>query len=577
MLVAEGFWDHQRNHLSAVACPVQNPEHSVVDAHVGDCTAVLGLWFPGVLSIENRSPLVGQIWSSRNSTDPFYLERVEFRALDSNMHPVSGLKYEYTKADLARRSCGSDSARNRRGRVYPDAKAMIELTFDMGLRSSDGTVAWAYAHPVSIGCSVGDHLWGCYCEISVLNVSYTISGAFIDGSSGMNRAKNILAEGIYSEETGKLCLIGCLDVSDSMGEMHERKMSSMDCRILIEIQLAPLNPEAGAHVSGTIRSMRNESDPLHFKPLEISSNIMYRKQAAESIWRMDVEAMVVLMSLSLSCVFIGLQLFHVREHPSTLPSTSITMLVLLTLGHMIPLMVNFEAFFFASHDQQNGFLGSSGWLEVNEVVVKLITMVVLVLHLRLVQLAWSARSGRALQFCLPIYFIGLLISWLVHLRSYKAKMARPHFLYEPRSSLWADLTSYAGLLPDGFLLPQILLNVFWSPKEKVLIPAFYVGNTMVRAMPHIYDAYRTSHYVPHIDSSYFFASSAQWDFYSSSWNIIIPCGGVLFAVLLYFQQRFGGSCILTARFRNPGGYEIISMVNNSTALQTFSTELKIYQ
>lgn len=574
MLVAEGLWDHQRNHLSIVACQVQNPEHSVADASVGGCKIVLGLWFPGVLSIESRSPLAGRIWASRNSTDPFYFEMVDFRALDSNIHPVSGLKYEYTMVDLARKSCGSGGAMNRRGRIYPDAKAMAELTFDMGLRSSEGTVAWAYAHPVSVGDAVCGIIYGdatarvrsnpaVAAENRVLNVSYRISGAFVHGPSRMNGAEDISAEGTYNEETGRLCLMGCLDV-----------MSSRDCRILIEVQLAPLNPEPGAHVSGAVRSMRNESDPFYFKPLEISSNIMYRKQAAESIWRMDLEAMVVLISLSLSCVFTGLQLFHVREHPNILPSTSITMLVLLTMGHMIPLMVNFGAFFLVNHSQQDGFLGNSGWLGVNEVVVKLITMVAVVLHLRLLQLAWSARSRadtkkglwhaerRALRFCLPFYLIGLLISWFVHLRSYTAKMAKP------RSSIWEDLISYAGLLPDGFLLPQILLNVFWGSKEKALIPAFYLGNTMARALPHIYDAYRVRHYVPQIDSSYLFAD-AQWGFYSSSWSIIIPSGGVLLAVLLYFQQRFGGSCILPARFRNsPGGYETISTVkNNSTALQ----------
>ncbi|KAF9604427.1 hypothetical protein IFM89_006436 [Coptis chinensis] len=45
------------------------------------------------------------------------------------------------------------------------------------------------------------------------------------------------------------------------------------------------------------------------------------------------------------------------------------MLAILTLGQMIPLVLNFEALFKTNHNRQNIVMGSGGWLKVNEVLV----------------------------------------------------------------------------------------------------------------------------------------------------------------------------------------------------------------
>ncbi|KAF8388560.1 hypothetical protein HHK36_027235 [Tetracentron sinense] len=65
----------------------------------------------------------------------------------------------------------------------------------------------------------------------------------------------------------------------------------------------------------------------------------------------------------------------------------------------------------------------------------------------------------------------------------------------------------------------------------------YVGTTAVCLLPHAYD------------------------FYSTGWDVIIPCGGLLFAALIYLQQRFGGHCILPQRFRGSGAYEKVPVVS----------------
>lgn len=300
---------------------------------------------------------------------------------------------------------------------------------------------------------------------------------------------------------------------------------------------------------------------------------------------MDFELIMVLVSNTLVCVFVGLQLLHEKKHPDVLPYISVVMLTVITLGHMIPLILNFEALFMGNDSVQNTFLGSGGWLEVNEVVLRMVTMVAFLLELCLVQLIWSSRQGegshpglwdsekKALYITLPLYIGGGLTAWLVHisktshqkrfrpfrLSRHKFSLPREHFYRPP--SLWEDFKSYAGLLLDGFLLPQILLNIIFNSETKALASSFYVGTTIVRILPHAYDLYRAHSSAWYLDLSYIYANH-RMDFYSTAWDIIIPSGGILFALLVYFQQRFGSRCILPKRFRESTAYEKVPVIGN---------------
>ncbi|KAF2316306.1 hypothetical protein GH714_041647 [Hevea brasiliensis] len=68
------------------------------------------------------------------------------------------------------------------------------------------------------------------------------------------------------------------------------------------------------------------------------------------------------------------------------------MLVVLTLGHMIPLVLNIEALFFSKQNRQSFQRASGGLLEMNEVIVRAVTMVAFLLKVRLLQLVLSARA-----------------------------------------------------------------------------------------------------------------------------------------------------------------------------------------
>lgn len=113
---------------------------------------------------------------------------------------------------------------------------------------------------------------------------------------------------------------------------------------------------------------------------------------------------------------------------------------------------------------------------------------------------------------------------------------------------------------DGFLLPQIMFNLFSNRKENALSCLFYFGTSFVRVLPHAYDLYRAHTYDDKYYDSYYYADPSE-DFYSTAWDIVIPLGSLVFAVIIFLQQRFGGRCVLPRRFRRPeGGYEKVPMV-----------------
>ncbi|OVA07768.1 Protein of unknown function DUF2921 [Macleaya cordata] len=593
-LVGEGVWDGEKNRLCVVACRILNFMDSLANASVGDCSIRLSLRFPAILSIRNRSSVVGQIWSNGTTNGSGYFDRVSFRGSENRMLRFQGLRYEYTETGSLMKSCPKKISFKNKEKTYPNGYSS-DMRFDMTVKDDKGKRAWGYSVPLSVGDEFYENSFNLrpifmspgsaevnanhnHSHSRLLNVSYRISFtpapdfslvgklSSTNISFSPNKPFEIAAEGIYDTKTGGLCMVGCRNLW--LNHQKSTRSDSMDCDILINVQFPPLNAKKGETVKGSIESTRGKTDHLYFQRLELSSTAIYTNQARESIWRMDLEITMVLISNTLACVFIGLQLFFVKKHPDVIPSISLVMLVILTLGHMIPLVLNFEALFLTNRNRQNVLIGSGGWLEVNEVIVRVVTMVAFLLQFRLLQLTWSTRLGEGtekgllnaekntISVSLPLYIIGGLIALMIHWFHNHYAAQRLHgrlFVRYQRHSLLGDLRSYAGLVLDSFLFPQIMLNIFWNSKDKALSPAFYVGTSVVRLLPHAYDLYRAHSFVPSFDVSIYANPGA--DFFSTAWDVIITCVGLLFAGLIYFQQRFGGRCILPKRFRQLSTYE----------------------
>ncbi|XP_021595162.1 uncharacterized protein LOC110602045 [Manihot esculenta] len=573
--VAEGSWNSKKNQLCVVACRISTTTNSLSSSLVEDCSIRMSLRFPSVWSIRKRSAIVGHIWSNKSAKESGYFKRIRFQSYMSELLGIPGLKYEYTLVDKARKSCTEKQPDREKESQYPDANSN-DLQFDMAVKNSNGKrIGWGYARPLFIGdqipirnvfsrplSSSRNSMEEAKAQhIKPSNISYKMN--FPSPSSSLNEYSQVevSAEGIYDPETGVLCMAGCR----YLGSKNHTDDDLMDCELLLNLQFPPV--DSNDYIQGTMKSTRKESDPHYLQPLSFSAVSFYGRHARESIWRMDLEIIMALVSNTLLCFFVGYQIFYVKKHPTMFPCISLLMLVVLTLGHMIPLVLNFEALFFSKQNSTFYLRQSGGWLETNEVVVRVVTMVAFLLKFRLMQLVWSAHwangnfkaswsaEKKTLYVSLPLYIAGGLIAFYVNGRTYDfGKDMNYAYNGSHQHSLWVDLRSYAGLILDGFLLPQIILNVFQNSKENALSRFFYVGMTFVRLIPHGYDIFRAHYYSDDFDWSYMYANPAA-DYYSTAWDVIIPLGGLLFAAIIYLQQRNGGRCFLPKRFKELVVYE----------------------
>ncbi|KAJ4836129.1 hypothetical protein Tsubulata_036727 [Turnera subulata] len=573
-LIGEAVWDAEGDRLCMVACRFLNLKDSLANVSVGDCSIRLSLRFPRTLTIRQRSIVVGQISSNKTVNETGYFRKIEFHGPSNMLGALPGLKYEYTVLDRVSKSCAQKKIRKVKGKNYPNGYSS-DMRFDILVKNSEGQTAEGYFSPLFVGDRLYDPYGRSNNHSGMQNISYKISFSMTShfrlGDKLLSKESvEIAAEGVYDKESGVLCMIGCWN---GVSPVHNSPIA--DCDILVNAQFSPLDGKSRVSLKGTIESLREKSDPLYFRQLEMSSNSIYASRAVESIWRMDVEITMVLISNTFACVFVGLQLCHVKKHSDLLPFISFVMLIILTLGHMIPLLLNFEALFMGNRYRPNYFLESGGWLEVNEVAVRVVTMVAFLLQFRLLQLTWSARqtTGRhdslwpsdkkVLYVSLPFYVGGGLIAW--YASHWKTKDAYGnHFLLfgqevRQQNYGWEELKSYAGLILDGFLLPQIMFNLFSNCEGSILAFPFYFGITLVRLLPHAYDLYRAHSSAWYLDFSYIYANHVQ-DFYSTAWDIIIPLCGMLFASLIFLQQRYGGRCLLPKRFRKTSGYEKVPVV-----------------
>ncbi|KAJ6695899.1 FAMILY PROTEIN putative (DUF2921)-RELATED [Salix koriyanagi] len=579
-LVAEGSWDMSKNQLCVVGCRIFNPANSLKKSRIEDCSVRLSFRFPSVWSIGHTSGTVGHIWSHKRENDPGYFKTIMFRSYENAVVGIPGSKYEYTVVDKARKSCTEKQPRKSKGKRHPDANSN-DMRFDMVVRNSKRRrIGWGRSELIAVGDQISrrndfvisSSSGAAYSPVKgetnssvPLNISYSMSFPLNEYSSHVE----VFSEGIYDAETGKLCMVGCRYL-DSNNRTSDN--DSLDCKILINVQFPPV--DSNDHIQGTIESTGEKNDPLYFEPLSFSAVSYYRQHSRESIWRMDLEIVMSLISNTLVCVFVGCQILYVKKHPAVFPCISLIMLAVLALGCMIPLMLNFEALFVQKDSLATAYRRSGGWVEAHEVIVRVIMMVAFLLQFRLLQLVWCARSAdgkqkaflaaemRTLYLCLPLYICGGLIAVYVNSRGNKVDEATGYaYSSSYQRSLWADLRSYGGLVLDGFLFPQILLNIFQNSAENALSRFFYLGNTFVRLLPHAYDLYRAHFYVEDFDGSYMYAEPGG-DYFSTAWDVIIPLVTLLFAAVIYLQQRLGGRCFMPKRLKETEGYEKVPVASD---------------
>ena len=116
------------------------------------------------------------------------------------------------------------------------------------------------------------------------------------------------------------------------------------------------------------------------------------------------------------------------------------------------------------HDQDTVLCQTGGWLEVNEVIVRILSMVAFLLQFRILQLPFSGRSNdgnqkvlwfsekMTLLVTISLYAYGAHIVMLVDRRNYRREVVLlpTHPVDYWQCSIWDDLKSYVGLVSDCF-------------------------------------------------------------------------------------------------------------------------------
>ncbi|XP_042490286.1 uncharacterized protein LOC122070222 [Macadamia integrifolia] len=395
-----------------------------------------------------------------------------------------------------------------------------------------------------------------------------VSAQLILSGKLYSNASALFLEGLYDPTTGKMYLIGCRDVRASWEILFESSdlEAGLDCLIEVIVEYPPttawwlVNPVAKISIS----SRRTEDDPLYFNQIKLITHpILYRKQREDILSRKGVEGILRILTLSVAIACILSQLFYIREKIEAVPYISLVMLAVQALGYSIPLITGAEALFrkmgSESYERPSYDLEKNQWFHVIDYTVKLLVLVAFLLTLRLCQKVWKSRirlltrtplePGRVpsdkqvLLINLIIHMVGFVIVLIVHAINASQRPLPAEKYIDPRGNvnpLWeweTTLEEYVGLIQDFFLLPQIVGNYLWQIHCNPLRKVYYVGISVVRLLPHVYDYIRAPVSNPYFSEEYEFVNPSL-DFYSKFGDIAIPLTAVVLAIIVYIQQRW---------------------------------------
>ncbi|KAI4355697.1 hypothetical protein L6164_004445 [Bauhinia variegata] len=382
-----------------------------------------------------------------------------------------------------------------------------------------------------------------------------------------NNFSVLFLEGIYDPHVGRMYLIGCRDVRASWKVLYESYdlEAGLDCLIEVVVAYPPTTAmwlvDSSAKIS--IESQRTDDDPLRFNTIKLRTfPILYRKQRENILSRRGVEGILRILTLSLAIGCISSQLFYIKHNVDSLPYISLVMLGVQALGYSIPLVTDAEALFkrlaSESYDVTSDDMENSQWLHYIDYTVKLLLIVSLLLTLRLCQKVWKSRirllkrtplephrvpgDKRVFIFTFTIHLIGYLIVLIIHgIHSSQKSLRGKTYLIDGENSHalsdWAmELKEYVGLVQDFFLFPQIIGNFIWQIDCKPLRKLYFIGITLVRLLPHIYD-YLQAPANPYISEDSEFINPSL-DFYSELLDIAIPVTAIFLALIIYIQQRW---------------------------------------
>ncbi|KAM0855820.1 hypothetical protein ACQ4PT_049527 [Festuca glaucescens] len=506
--VDDGQWDSDRGVLCLRACRVVCSAPSALVVREHECGIRMSFWFPAVWTLRDRSTVAGMLWISTQGTtgnnDDAALTSgaISASSIDvTDNHKINFTDVKYNYNDTMLEEARKHYLKINKEKIKGSDSFPANYTYrDFEFRYHEHEVGRGDAYPVTIGSVMvhGERLAAddsfsehpmVDSKHNLLNVSYDIHHHAppddwmrpTNGSYSVTlQERRISAEGVYDPKRGLLSMFASLE---ARGQGHGR---------------------------GVISSLRERTDRLFFEKTDIYLYGMYSNELSEAISRMDLESIMLVASTTLSCVFTVLQILHTKKNPEAARATSITMLVILALGFLTPLVLNFEAMFKSRRSRYFAY-SMGGSLEIKEVMMRAPLLIAFVPEISRPDDTITRCGGEDCAGDMPA---------AVH--------------------AWS---SFGRNRPCSGV--------------RAISPWFYIGCTMNRVMPHVYDVVRGQIFEPSINPSDLYASP-RGDLFGVAWDIVIPCGAALLAVLLFLQQWLRGTASLPSQRRRSGGYEMVS-------------------
>lgn len=577
-LSVEGMWESSSGQLCMIGC------RGIVDQEASSCSSRICLYIPLSFSIKQRSIILGTISSieegnmGNSSYFPLAFEKLIRPSELYDQYTESKPSYTYSKIDLAgsvlekHEPFSFGTVVKKSLLTFPKVEDADSFLVGLSLLSEDLTLH----HPavpdsgptrvsrtdvqveiLSIGPLFGryfflqndsiteeetpNHSKNTYTERQLL---LNISGQITLTGLQYGNFSNLFVEGLYYPLVGKMYMVGCRDVRASWNVLFDSMdlEDGLDCLIEVVVSYPPtttrwlVNPTARI----SITSQRNEVDPLFFSPVKLQTvPIMYRAQREDILSRRGVEGILRALTLSVAIGCILSQLFYIKENSDSSPYVSIVMLAVQSVGYGIPLVTGAEAIFKKSKSyEDSSVLEKSQMIQVIDYTVKILVLVSFSLTLRLYQKVWRARIRLLTRAPLepnrvPSDQRVLLVTGLIHVLGFVCIL-----IVHKLQSWLVELEEYVGLVQDFFLLPQVIGNLIWQINCKPIRKSYFIGLTVIRLLPHVYDYIRSPIPNPYFSEDYEFVNP-HLDFYSKLGDIAIPTIAVLLAIIVHVQQKLG--------------------------------------
>lgn len=634
-LTAEGKWNSSSGQLCMVGClgSIKNS---------GACNSRICMYIPLSLSLKQRSVIAGSIEKTTNPFYPLSFELIHHRYLPRDV--VNNMSYEYNKTRLAQMEKNVSGGFGKSFLKYPQKKLgrTRQKFSDLGKDLS------VHSQGIFDLLSRGNFVRS-FIDLDVIAIEEFVGVGWDNGSNfsliseevpesphskGPEQEKylkvaaqlkmegklsNLFLEGLYYPRVGKMHLIGCRDVRRNFRApwwrvLHETGdlQDGFDCLIEVKVEYPPTNARwfRNPTVKLSVKSQRAVDDRLFFKQIKIETlPILYWCQTEEIFSRKTVEGGLRILTLSMMIGCIVSQLFYSREKTEVSPYISLVMLGLQAIGYSIPLITGADALFEStkSEAQDNYIFYSiqSQGSDKIEYMVKLLLFIACLLTLRLCQKVWKSRirlltrstsdpwrvpsDKRVLSISSAIHAMGFLIVLIVHNMKTSSRPIQYSARHVHNQVDWeTELQEYVGLVQDFFLLPQIIGNILWHFEGKPLRKLYYIGITVLRLLPHIYDYFRPPVFNPYYTDGYEYASrvfkssfaNPASDFYSKFGDISIPVTAMVLAIVIFIQQRWNKHALsqalrlISSKISVPGSrmYEMLPSKTFESELVSGSTE-----